>query len=77
MDIKKIIAGLAAGSLFVLCFVRDINVDDIAKEVVKAKVQEEVGNVKAKADSLKDDAYKKTKKKFKLFKRLVPKKEVE
>ena len=76
MDIKKIIAGLAAGSLFVLCFVRDINVDDIAKEVVKAKVQEEVGNVKAKADSLKDDAYKKTKKKFKLFKRLVPKKEV-
>ena len=77
MDIKKIIAGLAAGSLFVLCFVRDINVNDIAKEVVKAKVQEEVGNVKAKADSLKDDAYKKTKKKFKLFKRLVPKKEVE
>ncbi len=76
MDIKKIIAGLAAGSLFILCFVRDINVDDVAKEVVKAKVQEEVGNVKAKADSLKDDAYKKTRKKFKLFKRLVPKKEV-
>jgi hypothetical protein len=76
MDIKKIIAGLAAGSLFILCFVRDINVDDVAKDVVKAKVQEEVGNVKAKADSLKDDAYKKTRKKFKLFKRLVPKKEV-
>ena len=77
MDIKKIIAGLAAGSLFVLCFVRDINVDDVAKELVKAEVQEKINDAQTKIDSVKDDAYKKTKKKFKLFKRLVPKKEVE
>tara|TARA_R100000781_G_C3990615_1_gene96788 strand:- start:141 stop:374 length:234 start_codon:yes stop_codon:yes gene_type:complete len=75
MDIKKIIAGLAAGSLFVLCFVRDIKVEDAAKELIKAEVQEKISDTKARVDSVKSEAIKKNKKKIKLFKRLVPKKE--
>ena len=76
MDIKKTMIGVGLGCLFLFCFVRDINVGDVAKEVAKAKVQEEVDKAKVKVDSVKADAKEKVKKKFKLFKRLVPQKEV-
>ena len=76
MDIKKTIMGVGIGCLFLFCFIRDIKVGDVAEEVVKAKVQEEVNKTKARVDSVKKDAEEKVKKKFKLFKRLVPKKEV-
>ena len=76
MDIKKVMIGVGLGCLFLFCFIRDIKMEDVAKEVVKAKVTEEVSKAKAKVDSVKADAKEKVKKKFKLFKRLVPKKEV-
>ena len=76
MDIRKVMVGVGVGCLFLFCFVRDIKVGDVAEELAKAKVQEEVNKAKAKVDSVKADAKEKVKKKFKLFKRLVPKKEV-
>ena len=76
MDIKKAMIGVGLGCLFLFCFIRDIKMEDVAKEVVKAKVTEEVSKAKAKVDSVKADAKEKVKKKFKLFKRLVPQKEV-
>ena len=76
MDVKKVMIGVGLGCLFLFCFIRDIKMEDVAKEVVKAKVTEEVSKVKTKVDSVKADAKEKVKKKFKLFKRLVPQKEV-
>ena len=76
MDIKKVLVGIGVGCMFIFCFIRDIKVEDVAKEVVKAKVAEEVSKAKAKVDSVKADAKEKVKKKFKLFKRLVPQKQV-
>ena len=75
MDIKKIILAVLAGGMFLFCFIRDIKMEDVAKEVVKAKVTEEVSKAKVKVDSVRAEVKEKAKKKFKLFKRLVPKKE--
>ena len=76
MDIKKVVIGTAVGCMFIFCFVRDIKMEDVAKEAVKAKVTEEVSKAKVKVDSVKAEVEEKAKKKFKLFKRLAPKKEV-
>ena len=75
MDIRKVMVGIGVGCLFLFCFVRDIKVGDVAEELVKAEVQQKINETKAKVDSVKADAIEKHKKKFKLFKRLVPKKE--
>mgnify|MGYP003650403853 CR=1 FL=1 len=75
VDVKKVIIAVAVGCMFIFCFVRDIKMEDVAKEVVKAKVTEEVSKAKVKVDSVKAEVEEKVKKKFKLFKRLVPKKE--
>ena len=75
-NIKKVILPIIGGALFLLCFIRDISMEDVAKEVVKAKVTEEVSKAKVKVDSVKAEVEEKAKKKFKLFKRMVPKKEV-
>ena len=48
MDIKKVLVGIGVGCMFIFCFIRDIKVEDVAKEVVKAKVTEEVSKAKAK-----------------------------
>ena len=76
MDVKKGLVAAGVGCMLMFCFVRDIKVGDVAEEIVKAKVTEEVSKAKAKVDSVKADAKEKVKKKFKLFKRLVPQKEV-
>ena len=74
MNTSKVLIGVIAGAMILLCFIRDLNVEDIAKEVVKAQVQEKVEDVKAKVDSVKADAKEKVKKKFNLLKPFFPNK---
>ena len=76
MDIKKGLVAVGVGCMLMFCFIRDIKMEDVAKEAVKAKVTEEVSKAKVKVDSVRAEVEEKAKKKFKLFKRLVPKKEV-
>ena len=73
VDIRKVLLGALAG-IFSFFFIRDMNVEDVAKEVVKAQVQEKVDeakeDVKEKIDLAKEKAEKDIKKKFKGFKGL-------
>jgi hypothetical protein len=74
LDAKKLIIGAAIGGMFLLCFVRDISVKDVATEIVAKEVEKKTEEVKAKADSLKMEV-EKVKKKFQPFKKLFKKKE--
>ena len=76
MDVKKGLVAAGVGCMLMFCFVRDIKVGDVAEELVKAEVHHKINETKAKVDSVKADAKEKVKKKFKLFKRLVPQREV-
>jgi DNA-binding transcriptional MerR regulator len=74
IDSRKVFIGALAGGMFLLCFIQDIRVEDVAKEVVKAQVQEKVDEVKEdveeKLDSVKEKAEKDVKKKLKGLKGL-------
>tara|TARA_R110002051_G_scaffold79058_1_gene142719 strand:+ start:21 stop:257 length:237 start_codon:yes stop_codon:yes gene_type:complete len=74
MDIKKVVIGIAVGCMFIFCFIRDIKIEDVAKEVVKAQVQEKINEGKAKIDSVKTEATKEIKKKFNILKPFFPNK---
>ena len=74
MDIKKVVVAVAVGCMFIFCFIRDIKMEDVAKEVVKAQVQEKINEGKAKIDSVKTEATKEIKKKFNILKPFFPNK---
>jgi DNA-binding transcriptional MerR regulator len=74
MDARKIIIGVLVGGMLLIYFIENIKVEDVAKEVVKAQVQEKVEDVKKeveeKIDSAKEKAEKDVKKKLKGLKGL-------
>ena len=74
MNTRKVLIGVVAGAMLLLCFIRDLKVEDVAKEVIKAQVQEKVEDVKAKVDSVKAEAKKEVKKKFNLLRPFFPNK---
>ena len=71
MDIKKVLVGIGVGCMFIFCFIRDIKMEDVAKELVKKEVQEKINDTKVKVDSVKTEAKKEVKKKLNILKSII------
>ena len=74
MNTSKVLIGVIASAMILLCFVRDLNVEDVAKELVKKEIQEKISDTKVKIDSVKAEAEEEVKKKFNLLKPFFPNK---
>ena len=74
MNTSKVLIGVIAGAMILLCFIRDLKVEDVAKELVKKEVQEKISHAKEKIDSVKVEAKEEVKKKFNLLKPFFPNK---